>query len=118
MKTPKPISPTEFAREIIAHVGDAVGEAAYESVRNPWDQAVQKRLNRYRKLGVQDIAGRWADDDFNDAELFRDLMGDKVIDLCGNDSTLQKEVLLEITRIGHSAAKTAAQKMLKEMPQN
>ena len=107
------------AREIYQSVQTMCGESAHElvgeweSLGKTHDDETDKILKSFKEKGVTDIAGAYADHQFNDKELLKDLVGDMIYDAAstkeGRDS-----VISELLNLVKFPAWTTAMNELRE----
>ena len=107
------------AREIKNWVETCCGELAYEMVGEweqsgtTYDEKATKLFKEWKKNGVSDIAGAYADHQYNDAAMLEDLLGDKVYEAAETKEGRLK-VLDELDGLASFGAWKSAIKKLRE----
>ena len=98
----------KIEQALINHLQDACGEIANECTRDDasgfMDEAMEAKIKKAKRRGIEDVAGWLADEMYNDADALSDLGGDKLYDLCNGDRNLYKLVAKSIANGTHHAA--------------
>ena len=111
------------ASEVISWIENACGDMAfdYEQCPDIFDDETHRKVEKAKKAGVQDVAGWLADEYYDDEDLLRDMMGDRIHDeavkIVGADFLTQSIVMIIIAKKimvkGHSTMKKAMVKIIQ-----
>lgn len=107
-------APKSIASDIKGHLDDACGQLGHDMAEHQFDDKDKRKVARLKKNGVTDIAGRLADDFYNDTGLLADLAGDKLCDQTDGHPAMRDAVLDELAKGAHPAMQRACKQLRRD----
>lgn len=117
----------ESVQEVIGWVENAISDMAYDQYQMwkregcpmeiGYSDPAYEAFIKLKKSGCLDIAGAYADQEYNNPDTLQDLLGDRVCDACGYENKeARREFILELRkRNSFDAWKTACDNMLEDI---